>query len=83
MCRFHIGTHGLLMLSGERPFIPATGQLQKELIEEALDTPWAGHPGQKRMVALVARSCYWPSIKVDVELYVRMCLTCQRDKVDR
>lgn len=83
MRRFHNRARGLLMASGKRPFILATGRLRKELLEEAHDTLWVGHLGQKRMVALLTRSCYWPSMKADVELYVRMCLACQRDKVDR
>ncbi|KAK4383419.1 Transposon Ty3-I Gag-Pol polyprotein [Sesamum angolense] len=36
-----------------------------------------------RMVALLARRYYWPRMEEDVEPYVRTCLVCQLDKVER
>ncbi|KAL0419180.1 UNVERIFIED_CONTAM: hypothetical protein Sradi_1331500 [Sesamum radiatum] len=35
------------------------------------------------MVALLARRYYWPRMEEDVEAYVRICLVCQLDKVER
>lgn len=35
------------------------------------------------MLALITRACYWPRMEVDVEAYVRSCLVCHKDKVER
>ncbi|KAL0328234.1 UNVERIFIED_CONTAM: Transposon Ty3-G Gag-Pol polyprotein [Sesamum calycinum] len=35
------------------------------------------------MIALLARRYYWPKMEEDVEAYVRTCLVCQLDKVER
>ncbi|KAL0315611.1 UNVERIFIED_CONTAM: Transposon Ty3-I Gag-Pol polyprotein [Sesamum radiatum] len=60
-----------------------TGTLRRRLLRETHDPQWAGHPGIDRMVALLARRYYWPRMEEDVEAYVRICLVCQLDKVER
>ncbi|KAL0373602.1 UNVERIFIED_CONTAM: Transposon Ty3-I Gag-Pol polyprotein [Sesamum radiatum] len=35
------------------------------------------------MLALLARRYYWPRMQEDVEAYVRTCLVCQLDKVEK
>ncbi|KAK4384076.1 RNA-directed DNA polymerase [Sesamum angolense] len=55
----------------------------RRLFREIHDPQWAGHPGIDRMVALLARRYYWPRMEEDVEAYVRTCLVCQLDKVER
>ena len=72
----------LLMAKGGRLYVPA-GQLMKELLRETHDTNWAGHPGEGRTQALLARSYYWPKMGEDVQAYVRSCLVCQLDKTER
>lgn len=59
------------VLKGHRPFVPLTGGLWKELLKETHDFPWAGHPGQERMLALPSRSYYRPGMENDVEQYVK------------
>ncbi|KAK4384545.1 hypothetical protein Sango_3049900 [Sesamum angolense] len=61
----------------------ANGTLRRRLFREIHDPQWAGHPGIDRMVALLARRYYWPRMEEDVEAYVRTCLVCQLDKVER
>ncbi|KAK4381994.1 Retrovirus-related Pol polyprotein from transposon.6 [Sesamum angolense] len=73
---------GLLYAKGGRVFVP-TGTLRRRLLRETHDPQWTGHPGIDRMVALLARRCYWPRMEEDVEAYVRTCLVCQLDKVER
>lgn len=34
-------------------------------------------------LALLERGYYWPNIRDDVINYVKTCLVCQQDKVDR
>ncbi|KAL0302203.1 UNVERIFIED_CONTAM: RNA-directed DNA polymerase [Sesamum angustifolium] len=73
---------GLLYAKGGRVFVPM-GTLRCRLLRKTHDPQWAGHPGINRMVALLARRYYWPRMEEDVEAYVRTCLVCQLDKVER
>ncbi|RVW69340.1 Transposon Tf2-2 polyprotein [Vitis vinifera] len=36
--------------------------LRRELLQETHDAKWAGHPGEEKTLALLARSYYWPKI---------------------
>lgn len=74
---------GLLMAKGERLYVPKCNNLRKELLKECHDTRWAGHPGQQRALALLEAAYYWPHMRDDVDEYVRTCLVCQQDKVER
>lgn len=51
-------------------------QCQMEIIAELHDTKGSRHPGVKKTLAMVARTCYWPNMKQLVEKYVRTCETC-------
>ncbi|GKB96568.1 retrovirus-related pol polyprotein from transposon TNT 1-94 [Tanacetum coccineum] len=44
---------------------------------------WAGHPGIKRMLALVEGTYYWPRMEDDVETFVQTCLIYQQDKIEQ
>lgn len=74
---------GLLLTKGRRIYVPRWGNLRRELMKECHDSKWAGHPGQKRTLALLESAYYWPHMRDDVEAYVRTCLVCQQDKVER
>jgi len=52
-------------------------------MKECHDSKWAGHPGIHRTLALVGDSYYGPHMKDDVEAYVKTCLVCQQDKIER
>ncbi|KAK2970516.1 hypothetical protein RJ640_001721 [Escallonia rubra] len=67
---------GLLYTKGQRAYVPKWNNLRKRIIRECHDTPWAGHPGQRRTYALVEASYYWPQMKDEVEAYVKTCLVC-------
>ncbi|KAK4382004.1 RNA-directed DNA polymerase [Sesamum angolense] len=73
---------GLLYAKGGRVFVP-TGTMRRRLLRETHDPQWAGHPGIDRMVTLLAHRYYWLRMEEDVESYVRTCLVCQLDKVER
>ena len=47
------------------------------------DTKWAGPPGEKRTLVLLAWSFHWPKMKEDVQAYVKTCHDCQVDKTER
>ncbi|KAE8717725.1 Detected protein of unknown function [Hibiscus syriacus] len=71
---------GLLYNKGWKIYVPKWDNLRRDLIKECHDTKWAGHPGQKRIMALLKTSYFWPHMKDSVELYVKTCLVCQQDK---
>ncbi|KAL0345856.1 UNVERIFIED_CONTAM: Transposon Ty3-I Gag-Pol polyprotein [Sesamum radiatum] len=73
---------GLLYAKGGRAFVP-TGPLRRRLLRETHDPQWVGHPRMDRMLALLARRYYWPRMEEDVEAYVRTCLVCQLDTVEK
>lgn len=74
---------GLLRAQGGRLVVPKNEALRRDLLKESHDSRWAGHPGMERMYALLSRDFYWPNMWRDVEAYVRSCLICQMDKVER
>ena len=74
---------GLLYTKGRRLYVPKWGNIRRNLIKECHDTKWAGHPGQRRTRALLESAYYWPQIRDEVEAYVRTCLVCQQDKVEK
>ena len=47
----------LLVAKRERWYV-LVGGLRRELLWETHDAKWAGHPGEKRTLALLARSYY-------------------------
>lgn len=73
---------GLLFARGNRAYVP-TGALRREVMKERHAPLWAGHPGVERMHALLSRQYTWPKMEDDIEAYVRTCLICQKDKLER
>ena len=60
-----------------------SSKLRRELLKETHDTKWAGHPGEEKTLALLARSFHWPKMKEDVQAYVKTCHVCQVDKTEQ
>nr|XP_010315745.1 uncharacterized protein LOC101248530 [Solanum lycopersicum] len=73
---------GLLYTTGRRVYVPKWASLRRTLMKEGHDSAWAGHPGQKRTLALLEALYYWPRMRDGIEVYVRTCLICQQDKVE-
>ncbi|XP_075084628.1 uncharacterized protein LOC142167942 [Nicotiana tabacum] len=67
---------GLLYTTGRRISVPKWGNLRR------IDQRRARHPGQKRTLALLESSYYWPHIRDDIEVYIRTRLVCQQDRVE-
>ena len=44
------------------------------------DAPMAGHPGIERTLIAARDKYYWPTLKLDVEKYVRQCTPCAQCK---
>ena len=70
------------MAKGGNWYVPTDG-LRKDLLRETHDAKWAGHPGEERTLALLARSYYWPKMGEDIQAYVKYCLVFQTDKTER
>jgi hypothetical protein len=60
--------------------IPDDATLRRECIEAMHDHPYSGHFGQRKTLDLVQRVFYWPKMKEDVEVYCRVCPSCQLNK---
>lgn len=74
---------GLLFTKGGRACVPGNGKLRRKLLRETHAPQWAGHPGVERMRALLSRRYFWPKVFNDIEAYVKSCLVCLQDKVER
>lgn len=46
------------------------------------DSITAGHPGRAKTQELVQCSYWWPSIRPNIQAYVKGCAVCQRTKID-
>ena len=56
------------------PFVPEA--IRTELISRHHDDPLVGHFGIEKTRELIGRKYYWPSLRRDVESYVRGCDVC-------
>ena len=63
------------------PYVPEI--IQTELISRHHDDPLAGHFGIEKTQELLSRKYYWPTLRRDVEDYVRGCNVCLASKVVR
>ena len=63
------------------PFVPEI--IRTELISRHHDDPLAGHFGIDKTRELIGRKYYWPSLKKDVEAYVKGCDVCLASKAVR
>ena len=56
------------------------GQFRDFILQECHDTRYASHLGVKKIVELIQRDFYWPTMQQDVTTYVQTCEECQRNK---
>lgn len=69
----------LLMYKG-LVYVPPTLELRRKVMQQHHDSQLAGHPGQYKTLELITRNYWWPSMKKDIQNYVRTCVPCQRTK---
>ena len=60
------------------PYVPEI--IRTELISRHHDDPLAGHFGIEKTRELLSRKYYWPTLRRDVEDYVRGCDVCLASK---
>lgn len=74
---------GLLLTSGRRVYVPKFGSIRRRIIKESHDTPWAGHPGQRKTRALIEAIYFWPRMRDEIECYLQTYLMWKQDKVEQ
>jgi hypothetical protein len=70
---------GLHYFKQTRLYLPED-DLQKKILHNFHDTPFAGHKEVKGTMAKLSRKYFWPCMGVDVKEYVRTCVKCQINK---
>ena len=63
------------------PFVPEA--IRTEIISRHHDDPLAGHFGIDKTKDLVGQKYYWPSLRRDIEAYVKGCGVCLSSKTVR
>ncbi len=63
------------------PYVPKV--IRSELTSKHHDDPLAGHFGIEKTRKLIARKYYWPTLRRDVEAYVKGCGVCLASKAIR
>ena len=60
--------------------VPDIPSICERIIKENHDSLFAGHPGWTKMVELVQRNFWWPTVTKDCHKYVDSCQPCQKTK---
>ena len=55
--------------------------LRQTIFRSLHSSPTAGHPGRDATLFSVRKDYYWPSLRPDIEEWIRNCDTCQHTKV--
>ena len=79
MKRFSV-VNDLIYYDTKRVYVPDILSLKTLIISEHHDNKLAGHVGYQKTYDNITRNYYWPNMYVDIKLYVRSCLICQRTK---
>ena len=78
---FAQGTDGLWRFEG-RVCVPASGDLQRRILEEAHKSHFTIHPGVTKMYQDVKKMFWWSGLKGDIAELVSKCLVCQKVKIE-
>jgi hypothetical protein len=66
-----------------RVYVSKNKEIRDEILQDHHNSPDVGHPGIHRMLELLKRTYWWPTIKTDVTAYVKGCSECQKNKIIR
>ena len=73
-----------LLVHDDRLYVDnSTPDLRTKLIAAHHDPPTHAHPGRTKTLSALQKQYYWPSMRSDVERYVKNCSTCRRTHVSR
>ena len=62
--------------------VAGDNNLKRGIIYLFHDTPSAGHPGISNTLKILQRDFWWPTMRTDVEQYVKGCGKCQANKIN-
>ena len=51
-------------------------------MDEIHQTPYSGHPGYQKTIAIARKQYFWPGMKRDMAEYISRCMKCQQVKVE-
>ena len=71
----HCWYHNLTQLA-----VPEDNELRRGVISLFHDSTTAGHPGILRTRQAIEKDFWWPTLRTDVQDYVKGCATCQSTK---
>lgn len=71
---------GLWLTANGRTVVPRSPLVREQVLKACHDSTLSGHPGITKTVKQIERSFWWPTLRADVEHYVRHCDACQRNK---
>lgn len=73
--------HDLLMKKeGDEYRVVVPANRRFEVLQNAHDTPIAGHGDAKRTAGRIRQTFWWPGWRADIRNYVKGCEACQRNK---
>jgi len=58
-------------------YVPDNKELKQKIIRACHDSPYAGHMGRDRTLALARRYYFWPDMATYVKEYCKRCPICQ------
>ena len=77
---WELDEQGLWRRADRTVVVPRDQLLRERVLAEHHDLATGGHPGIARTLEQVQRTFWWPSLRSDVESYVRQCDACQMHK---
>jgi hypothetical protein len=77
LCRVVTGKTGLQVI---QILVPDSGQVRSRLIRLHHEPELAGHLGPARTFERLRQKYYWPTMRRDVDAYIKGCMKCQKHK---
>ena len=71
-----------LLTYKRRMYIPNVAYLRRVVMDEIHQTPYSGHLGYQKMIAMARKQYFWPGMKKDMVEYISRCMNCQQVKVE-
>ena len=71
------------LVTSSRLCVLGTGQLKRQILEEAHSSTFAMHPSSTKMYRTLKEFYWWSGMKIEVAEYVSKCFICQQVKVER
>jgi len=80
LAKYRVTNEILYVIHEDKPRIMVPPQARDNVLHYYYDDLLAGHPGQEETLRAIKETFYWPTMKDDVNNFVRECDRCQRYK---